>query len=299
MTFPFHSFDATQAFGSALGRFIWPVLTSRRRLVSQGLARHMGYDSITARHAGMQSFMHTGRSFAELLLTRTIDHRFVHHRVSSNDFQLFIDMLHHDRPVVATTAHLGSWELLSGLLSLYNSKKQALIVVRHPKNRLLAALMSHFRRHHNVDVAHKDKAAPKVLRCLKKNGVTAFLVDHNTGRSKAMFMPFLNDIAAVNMGPALLALRAKALVWPIFLVRNGPGHFFLSVDEPLDTLDLIGSTEDKIKSIAVFYTHKVQEMVERFPEQWFWMHNRWKNRPKGSPVIDPHEFQISEQHSIK
>ena len=124
--------------------------------------------------------------------------------------------------------------------------------------------------------AIREKPLP-VLRALRKNGYAGFLADHNTSRSEAFFLPFLGEEAAVNKGPAVLAVRAKALVWPIALIRDGD-RYRIIIEEPLDTALLEGDAEEKALAVAAFYTEANERMVRRAPDQWFWMHNRWKTK---------------------
>ena len=107
----------------------------------------------------------------------------------------------------------------------------------------------------------------------------AFLVDHNTSRDEAIFLPFLGEEAAVNRGPALIAVRSNALVCPIFLLRD-KDKYVLCMEEPLDPLELQGTSEEKIEAVTRFYTAAVERIVRRAPEQWFWMHNRWKTKKR-------------------
>lgn len=88
-----------------------------------------------------------------------------------------------------------------------------LTVVRTYKNKLMDYVTTRLRSSHGADVIGHREAAFPVLRALRKNGYAAFLADHNTSRSEAFFLPFLGEEAAVNKGPAVLAVRAKALVW--------------------------------------------------------------------------------------
>ena len=92
--------------------------------------------------------------------------------------------------------------------------------------------------------------ANAVLRALRKCGIVAFLIDHKTLDHEAYSLSFLGDMANVNMGPALLAIRAEALIWPIYLERLENEQFMLHLQEPLDTKTLTGSNEDKIKRDA-------------------------------------------------
>jgi len=127
-------------------------------------------------------------------------------------------------------------------------------------------------------VGHRQ-AAMSVIRALHKKGIVAFLVDHNTMRNEAEFLPFLGEEAAVNAGPALLAVRGKALVWPVVLQRDGEDYVF-RLQKPLDTAELTGTREENIRETALFYTRAIEKFILDAPEQWFWMHERWKTKAK-------------------
>jgi KDO2-lipid IV(A) lauroyltransferase len=128
-----------------------------------------------------------------------------------------------------------------------------------------------------LSVDHRQ-ASRTVLPKLRNKAAAAFLVDHNCSRKEAIFLPFLEDIAAVNSGPALLALRTNASVYPVFLLRDGKGRHILHILAPLHASELSGSIRERLKTIAAFYTDAVADMVRQYPEQWFWMHQRWKTR---------------------
>ena len=183
-----------------------------------------------------------------------------------------------DRPVVAATAHFGAWELLAGLFGDFPAEYPHVVVVRRSKNVALNDFTNRMRGSRGaVILGHRD-AAFSILRALKRNGVTAFLVDHNTNRNEAVFLPFLGRAAAVNKGPALLAVRAEALVFAVFLRRDGEDYVF-HIEELADTAMLDGGHEANMRTVARAYTEAVERMVRLAPEQWFWMHNRWKTRP--------------------
>ncbi|MDZ7758973.1 MAG: lysophospholipid acyltransferase family protein [Desulfovermiculus sp.] len=265
--------------GHLVGETMWMASASRRKVAIQALTSHLGIDKASATRIARRNFRHTGRSFVEIFLTRHIDFRFMAANVSCNQEQLIQRMIAEKRPIVAITGHLGSWEFLTPILSLRFGDRQRQIIVKHPKDKALAQVMTHCRGVGENQILGKDQAATSVLRCLRHHGLSAFLVDHNTHRNKAIFLPFLGEQAAVNIGPAVLAIRSRALVWPIFLLRSGRGRYTLHAHDPLDTAQLQGKMLDKVTQVSEFYTQAVQKMIRRFPEQWFWMHKRWKTRP--------------------
>jgi KDO2-lipid IV(A) lauroyltransferase len=182
--------------------------------------------------------------------------------------------------VVAFTAHLGGWELLAGILDSMRPDYRRIVIVRSQRNPAVNALISHLRGvSGGVEVAEHRNASAAILRVLRENGTTAFLVDHNTGSDEALFLPFLGETAAVNQGPALLALRGKAVLYAVFLVRRPDATYEIHTVGPFDTSELKGSIAERSRQITGFYTRTAEDFIRKYPEQWFWMHRRWKTRP--------------------
>ncbi|MFO8032913.1 MAG: lysophospholipid acyltransferase family protein [Desulfohalobiaceae bacterium] len=273
------SWRQTQRMGSLLGHLFWRFLPGRRNIAARAAGLHLGLNQDKASSIAKSSLIHSGRSFLDPFLCRRLDHRFVQEHIEFQQPENFHEVVGLSRPVVGVTGHFGAWELLAGILGLYFSDRPAQIIVRQPKNHALSQTLTHLRSHAGLQVVHNQQSTFTVLRSLKRQGISAFLVDHNCGRSKAIFLPFLQKYAAVNMGPAMLALRARAVVWPVFLAR-GQGKKYLLYSGPcLDTAALSGDFSCKMQQVAAFYTRAVEEMVLKHPEQWFWMHRRWKTRP--------------------
>ena len=265
-------------WGNRLGAALWTALRERREMAVEGIMRHIGLDEEHARTMARENFGHTGRSFMELFLSRRVDPRFVHEQVAIGDPASFDAMRTTTRPMVGISAHLGAWEMMTPVMNVFVPDRPKQIVVRKPRDQALHAVMTRLRSQPTVEVVNHRNAVLKVLRNLKKGGATAFLVDHNCSSTEAIFMPFLGAIAAVNMGPALLAVRGGAVIQPMFLVRQGEGYL-LHTEHFLDTRELTGSREDKIHKTALFYTRVVERTVRRWPEQWYWLHRRWKTQP--------------------
>lgn len=291
-------FSGIRRMGEAMGALLWHCLPARRRLAIDAIKHHLKFDEQEATRIARASFGHNGRSFFEILLAG----QFGFHLAKtphpdggrppfSTEFSEQITtlrivgveqlnaMVGHEGPIVGITGHIGAWELLAGLLAEYGDQKPRMVVMRRNKNKVMNELIMRLRGARGLEVLDHRRAVFTVLKGLKRNGVAAFLVDHNCSRDEAIFLPFLGDLAAVNMGPALLALRAEALVWPVFLVREAGGYIF-HINAPLDTRTLEGDRQEKIAAIAGFYTQAAEDIVRRYPEQWFWMHKRWKTRPE-------------------
>lgn len=281
------SLEGTERWGNRLGGLLWSVLKERRALAEENMVYHLGVSPDEARDMVRANFRNTGRSFLEIFQSRSVDRRFMLERVTLSDPASFEAMQACERPFVGATAHLGSWEMLIGLFHVLMGDRPKQVVVRRPKDEALHRLMTRMRSKPSVEVVEHRQAVLKVLRCLKKGGATAFLVDHNCSTTEAVFLPFLKKIAAVNMGPALLAVRSRALIQPIFLLRDGQGGYILHTEPALDTVELTGTREEQVQKAALFYTQAVERAVLRWPEQWYWLHRRWKTQPPEGWIYTP------------
>lgn len=267
------------ALGRRLGGLMWVALPGRRRETTERIRHRLGLDEFQARTMAKASFRESACSFLELFHARYMDYRFLAERVEFENPELFARMCTSRKPIVGVTGHLGSWELLGGVLKCFTSKTDCQVVVRLPKDRAMADLLMHMRSQSNIRVLPHREAATEALGQLRRRGLSAFLVDHNCRRAEALFLPFLGRDAAVNKGPAILALRSKAEVWPFFLLRLPEGRFRAVTLPCLDTETLTGSRAERVERICRFYTEAVESVVLKYPEQWFWMHRRWKTRP--------------------
>ncbi|WP_223290189.1 lysophospholipid acyltransferase family protein [Nitratidesulfovibrio sp. SRB-5] len=272
-------FDGIARYGNALGALLWHCLPGRRRLAVRAIADHLGVSQQEARRIARESFSHNARSFLELVLVGQFGFELMGDRLIIDNPDRLRRITASMRPLVAATGHLGAWEFMGSLLGRWQPDRPRMVVVRRNSNRTLNDFIFAMRGARGLQVVDHRNAVFTVLKGLKRKGCVGFLVDHNCRRNEAIFLPFLGETAAVNMGPALLAVRAEAEVWPAFIIREG-NRYRLYIDEPLDTATLDGDRNDKIEAVARYYTEAVERAVRAHPEQWFWMHKRWKTRPK-------------------
>ncbi len=268
--------------GEIVGKTIWTFVPSRKKRAITSIEKHLNVPRDKAISIARDNLLNTGKSFVEIFYNPKVDYRFLKDYVEIKDNHILEDIKNSKRPVVAVTAHLGAWELLSGVMAVLFSDRITQIIIREPDDRVIRNIVKRLREKYRHEIIKRDNSAPQIIRGLRRGGISAFLVDHNCGRRKAVFLPFLGEVAAVNFGPALIAVRTRALVFPIFLVRNGKGRYILWPKRPLDTLELKGDLKSKVKKVCEFYTKEVEHMVHKYPAQWYWIHNRWRTKPKES-----------------
>ncbi|MBZ0220402.1 MAG: lysophospholipid acyltransferase family protein [Candidatus Methylomirabilis sp.] len=187
--------------------------------------------------------------------------------------------------VIILTAHFGNWELLGACLGLRGYRPE--IVVRELDNSLFERFVTWVRTRSGNRIVYKKGAMRKLMKGLARNSAVAILVDQNVTRSEGFFVDFFGVPACSNKGPALLALASGAPVVPVFIRRRGPGHL-IEVQKEVE----VASTGDREKDAAVNtarFARVVEEMVRRHPEEWFWVHNRWKTRPAPGDAVEGSE----------
>jgi KDO2-lipid IV(A) lauroyltransferase len=116
-----------------------------------------------------------------------------------------------------------------------------------------------------------------IIRHLKKNGIVGLMIDQNMAWQEGVFVDFFGRPAATSNGLALLALHTGAPVIPGMTVRGGDGKYKLIIGEEVEIIRTGDRDRDVIMNTQKF-TRIVEEMVRRYPDQWFWVHQRWKTK---------------------
>ena len=187
------------------------------------------------------------------------------------------------RGVLFLTGHFGAWELTPFIHALYS--KPIHFLVRPIRNPLVDALVSRYRELCGNRPIEKNDSARAVLRVLRGGGTIGILADQNTTPAEAVFVDFFGIPAATTAGLARLARRTGAAVVPARSYWDSSRQKYILRYEP--ALELEQSTDEEADVVAhtAYFNHILEDFVRQHPDQWFWVHRRWKNRPQGEPPI--------------
>jgi KDO2-lipid IV(A) lauroyltransferase len=187
------------------------------------------------------------------------------------------------RGIILFTGHVGAWELSSFALSLFGYPLSFL--VRRIDNPKIEKLVDQRRTRLGNRTIDKRSAAREMLQILQTGGMLGILVDLNTLDREAIFVDFFDVQASTTFMLAKLALRTEAAVLPVFAPWDRHRRrFLLKIDEPL-RFERSGDDEDDVRRLTQLFTDVVEKYVRRYPDQWLWIHRRWKTRPPGEPGI--------------
>ena len=187
------------------------------------------------------------------------------------------------RGVLITTGHLGNWELL---VYAFAALHEPIAYLARPlDNPLIEDLTVRIRTRFGNTPINKSNSAMLAIKLLRDGGILGVLADVNVHPKEGVFVPFFGADACTSAGPAMLALRTDALIVPFFCVYDSTEKRYRIVRgdilEPVKT----GDRERDIIETTRLYTAEIERIIRQYPDQWLWIHKRWKTRPKGEPGI--------------
>lgn len=185
--------------------------------------------------------------------------------------------------VLFLTGHIGAWELSSFAHALYGFPLHYMArPLDHPR---VDALINRYRGLSGNKPIFKNESARATLRILKDAGTIGILADQNTMRDEGAFVEFLGKPACTTTGIARLALHTGAAVVPGYAVWDEQiRKYRLRFEPPLDLIRT-GDPERDIFENTQLFARVTEQIIRRYPEQWVWIHARWKTRPKGEPPL--------------
>jgi KDO2-lipid IV(A) lauroyltransferase len=188
-----------------------------------------------------------------------------------------------ERGVILFTGHVGAWELSSFGLSLRGHPLSFL--VRRLDNPKVEQMVERIRTRFGNQSVDKRGAARPMLTILKSGGTLGLLVDLNTLDDEAIFVDFFGVPASTTFMVAKLALRTNAVVLPIFAPWDPSLGKFLVHTLPPISIDPTGDEQEDVRRLTAELSRSVESYVRKYPEQWLWIHRRWKTRPPGEEAI--------------
>ncbi|MCK4414602.1 MAG: hypothetical protein KAY32_13795 [Candidatus Eisenbacteria sp.] len=267
-------------FARRLGDFAFEILRLRRRVTLENLARAFGEEHSPAqrRQIAREAYRAMGMTFIELALfhTGTLEELVGLTRIRGRD---------HLRAAVAggggvvyLTAHVGNWETCGAVTGWLDEAPA--VVIADQRNPLVDRFVKRARERVGLDLVPIGSALRKLLRRLRRGGRIALVADQDAGRD-GVFLDFMGTPAATATGPARLAYRSGAPILIGFDRHLPGGRHEIEYQPPLWVDRARPEAEETVRLLRV-YLERLEAFVRRHPEQYFWMHRRWKTRPPDS-----------------
>jgi Kdo2-lipid IVA lauroyltransferase/acyltransferase len=229
------------------------------------------------------SFENLGRLLVEFTHLPELNKGNICRFVVHDGLENYLEGLRRGRGVIFMTAHFGAWELSSFAHAVYGYPLR--FVVRPIDNPRVEKLISTYRtRSGNIPIERRS-AARDILKALRQNEAVGILFDQNTTRSEGVFAEFFGIPAATTPALALFALRTGAAVVPGFLIWDASlRKHRLRLDPPVQLIETGNLDHDVLENTKIF--NKILEAyIRAYPDQWLWIHRRWKTRPEGEASL--------------
>ena len=186
-----------------------------------------------------------------------------------------------NKGVVVVGGHFGNWEYPGSAVCLKGY--EIAYVVADIGNPYIDKMVNEHRQKAGVKVHPKGMSIRGILSTLRNNGSIGMLMAQDAGRN-GVFVEFFGRPCSTPGGPALFALKTGAAIVYISSIRQQDGTLKVVLEE-IDVDYSMGATEENIFDITQRCTSRLEFYARKYPEQWFWMHRRWKTRPLQSDSL--------------
>jgi len=177
--------------------------------------------------------------------------------------------------VILLTGHLGNWEIVGARIAADGYPLN--VIARAQRDDRLTEYIRETRQTSGMRVLHREESVRGSLKALRSNHLVGMLLDQNAG-DEGIFVDFFGHLASTAPGAAAFALRTGAAVVPTFGRRN-PDDTHTIIFQEAVPLVRTGDLKEDIRANTARYTKIIEERIRQEPEQWFWLHKRWKSRP--------------------
>jgi KDO2-lipid IV(A) lauroyltransferase len=264
------------------GGLAWLIhrVDRRHRLVADDNLRHAfpeGLDEASRARMVRAVYRHFCTLLIEIIhLPRKLHPGNWRHHLELAGGRVIVDALLSGRPLLLVTGHFGNWEMAGYALGLFGFRTHA--IARELDNPYLDAFLRRFRERTGQRVLAKHGDFDQMQELLTHNGVLATLADQDAGQ-RGQFVDFFGRPASTHKAVALLALKYNVPLLVIGVPKVGEPMRYQVVAEDLIRPEDYADRPDAVRAITERFTAALERVIRTAPEQYFWLHRRWKHQP--------------------
>jgi KDO2-lipid IV(A) lauroyltransferase len=277
------------ALGRILGTLAYLVDAPHRRIVRSNLRLAFpDWSEEKIRQTSKRVFEHLGATFVEICQLASYSQADVIARVRVVGAGRWRRELDKNQGLIIVSAHLGNWEVGMHHAACFMQKPTLGVAKKihfQPLNHWVHRLRTRF----GIHIIYKKGALPDMRQALRRDGIVCLLVDQSK-RKEGVDVNFFGYRVPATPAAAFLGIRCNSPILPIFCIREASGQLTIHVDQPLN-LKWSGDLRADVQANTQLITDAVERMIRQYPEQYFWVHKRWK---KYHPHLYP-EYQLRRQ----
>ena len=273
-----------RGLGIALAQLVYLAHPKLRRVGMRNLELAFPEKSRAERKKILRKvFAGMGRQLAEFCLFPKYSKDNVKEIAIHDGFENFEAARQRGKGVLLLTGHFGGWEVGSFAHSLYGFPIK--IVVRDLDNPLIDDLVRRYRTLHGNSTFDNREFARSLLSSMRTGDTVAILMDTNMTPPQGVFVDYFGIPACTASGLARVAVKTDAAVIPAFTIWDEALKRYRIRFEPALQLIRTGDAEADAVANTALFTKALEKCARRYPEQWLWVHRRWKTRPAGQPAL--------------
>ena len=274
----------SRAFAIGIGQVVYLLHFRLRQVGMRNLAMVFPEKTVAERGRILRGvFTSLGRQLAELCQFPKYTAENIDEVVAYDGLENYERAYARGKGVLFLTAHFGGWELSAFAHSLHGHWLH--VVMRPMDNEYLDRLLQRYRSMHGNKPVAKDDFVRGLLAAMKAGETVGILMDTNMTPPQGIFVDFFGIPACTASGLARIALRTDAAVVPGFTIWDPfLGKYRLRFDPALQLIRT-GHLEADIAANTQMFTKVIEDYVRKYPDQWLWVHRRWKTRPEGQPPL--------------
>ena len=274
----------SRALGIAVGIAAYAVMGRLRKVGMRNLA--IAFPQMTKsqrRRVVFQVFVGFGRHLAEFCMFPRYTRENAREVATYDGFENYEAARAAGRGVLLLTGHFGAWEIGSFVHSIFGHPIK--IVVLRLDNPKVDALVERYRTLHGNETFAKEDFARGLLAAMKAGETVGILMDTNMTPPQGVFVNFFGMPACTASGMARVALRSGAAVVPAFTIWDKQLRRYCVRFDPALKLVSTGDDDSDATTNTAMFNRVIEDYATRYPEQWLWVHRRWKTRPPGEPAL--------------
>ncbi len=256
-----------------IGNFAYHVLQLRRQVVMDNLHTAFGREMQKSQleKIAAESYRQISMSFIELMIGPKLTTH-IQHMLEPEHIELIQELMKQGKGLIIVSGHLGCWEL-QGAAAATALAEPLTVAAAKQSNPYIDRFVTERRSGMGMQVAGTKEAMKLLLKALRKGQALGLAADQNAGRG-AVFVDFFGKATATQPGPAKLALKFNVPMLVGGVIRTGPAQFRVLLQQVEIKKD------DTIATITQKHVKILEGFIRQYPEQYFWLHRRWKTRPK-------------------
>jgi len=265
------------AVGRGLGSLTWHVFGYRREVVLDNLRHAFGseQDEAGLQRLALRFYRNLGMTLMEFLVFPRLRRRDFLELVEVEGARHIQAVAREGRGGLFVTGHYGNWELLAARAAAAGFKVTA--AAKTQSNPMVDRIQNDIRRRAGVGILRTDSGVKAMLKAIRRGEMIALVADQDAG-SEGFFVDFLGRPASFFKGPALFAYRTGVPLVTVFIQRL-PDLRHRIVFEPPVRVDPSWDEETAVRELTRHHAARLEAAVRRAPEQYFWVHRRWKTQP--------------------